>query len=184
MLKKIIDETKPKIDKAIEAFSEDLKGVRASRVSAELVENIKVSYYGTQTPLKQMASIVVSDASNIIVSPWDRNALGDIESTLRNVQINFTISNDGHSIRLTLPPMSQERRQELVKLVSQKAELTRIGIRNLREEAWKTIQRLEKSAQLTEDDRYQGEEELNKLVKDYDKKIEEILAAKCQQIES
>jgi len=184
MLKKIVDDFKPKIDKAIEVFSQDLKGVRASRASAELVENIKVSYYGTQTPLKQMASIVVSDASNILVSPWDRNALGDIENALRSTQINFTITNDGHSIRLTLPPMSQERRQELIKLVSQKAEMTRIGIRNLREESWKTIRSLEKSGQLTEDDRYQGEEELNKLIKDYDKKIEEILAAKCRQIES
>lgn len=184
MFQKIISDLRPKMDRVIGDFDEDLKKIHASRASSELIGDLKVSYYGVQTPLKQMASIVIADAMNIIISPWDKNALGDIESGLRSSNLNLTITNDGHAIRLTLPPMSQERRQELVKMISQKAETIRIGLRNLREEAWKTIQKLEREGQLTEDDRYRGEEELNNLIKDYDKKIEDIFLSKKQQLES
>lgn len=178
MLQPILNHLRPKMDEVVTKLKEDLQTVRTGKASAGLVENISVSYYGAQTPLKQMAQINTPEANLISIQPWDTASLGDIETALRNSSLGFGISNDGRVVRVTLPPMTEERRMEFIKLIHQKAESSRIVLRNLREEAWKDIQRLEKDGSLTEDDRDRGKEDLNKLIEEFNKKILEAIEAK------
>lgn len=177
-LQPILNRLKPKMDEVIEKFEEDLRTVRTGKATTPLVENISISYYGTQTPLKNMASINTPDPNLIVIQPWDINALGDIEIGLRNVQISFGVTNDGRVIRLSLPPLTQERRVEFIKLIHQKAESCRVALRSLRQNSWEEVQKLEKSGQLTEDDKYQGEKDLNKLIEDHNEKIRLLVEAK------
>lgn len=178
MLQPILNQLRPKMEEVIQKLKEDLQTVRTGKASTGLVENIYVSYYGTQTPLKQMAQVSTPDANLITIQPWDANSLGDIENALRNADLGFGITSDGRVIRISLPPMTEERRNEFIKLIHQKAEGCRITLRNLREESWREIQKLQKNGQLTEDDRYRGEEELNKIIEDYNKKILTLIEAK------
>lgn len=184
MLQKIFSALKPKMNEVVEKYQEDLRTIRTGKANPGLIDNLNVSYYGTQTPLKQMANISVIDATLITVQPWDANALGDIENALRNSNLGFGLTSDGRVIRLSLPPMTEERRNEFIKLIHQKAEGAKIVLRNLRKEAWEEVQRLEKLAQITEDDRYDAEKELNKLIEDYNKKIIDLTDTKEKELKS
>lgn len=166
------------MDEVVQKLTEDLQMLRTGKASASLVENIQVSYYGTQTPLKNMAQISTPDAFLIVVQPWDANATGDVENSLRNSSLGFGVASDGRVIRLTLPPLTQERRAEFIKLIHQKAESCRIVLRSLRQEAWEEIQKEKKQGKLTEDDLYEGEKELNKQIEDYNQKIKKIIEDK------
>jgi len=178
MLQPILNKLRPKMEEVISKLKEDLQTVRTGKASVSLVDNVIVSYYGAQTPLKQMAQIATPDANLITVQPWDTNSLGDIENALRNSNLGFGVVSDGRLVRLNLPPMTEERRNEFIKLIHQKAEACRIALRNLREESWREIQREEKNSELTEDDRYQGEKDLNKMIEDANKKILELIESK------
>ncbi|MEI6040481.1 MAG: ribosome recycling factor [Candidatus Berkelbacteria bacterium] len=182
MLQPIINKIGPKMDEVVAKLKEDLQTIRTGKASASLVDNISVSYYGASTPLKNMANVSTPDASLISIQPWDISSLNDIETALRNSNLGFGITNDGRVIRISLPPLTQERRLEFVKLTHQKAEASRIVLRTLREEAWKEIQALEKAGSLTEDDRYRGEELLNKEIADYNKKILELSELKEKEL--
>ncbi len=184
MLQPILNRLRPKMDEVIQKLKEDLQTVRTGKASVALVDNIFVSYYGAQTPLKQMAQVNTPDANLIVIQPWDINSLGDIEIALRNADLGFGVTNDGRVVRISLPPMTEERRMEFIKLIHQKAEAVRITLRNLREEAWREVQRLEKAGSLTEDDRYQGEKDLNKLIEDFNKKIQELIEAKEKELKT
>lgn len=184
MLQPILNQLRPKMDEVITKLKEDLQTVRTGKASAGLVDNIVVSYYGTQTPLKQMAQVSTPDANLITIQPWDANSLGDIENALRNADLGFGITNDGRVVRISLPPMTEERRMDFIKLIHQKAEAVRIVLRNLREESWREIQRLEKDGSLTEDDRYQGEKDLNKLIEEANKKIQDLIEAKEKELKT
>ena len=177
-LQPIMNSLRPKMDEVIQKFDEDLRTIRTGKASTSLVENILISYYGTQTPLKNMASLTTPDPNLIVIQPWDVNSLGDIEISIRNLNLGFGVTNDGRVIRLSLPPLTQERRAEFIKLTHQKAESCRVTLRGLRQGAWEEIQKLEKGGQLTEDDRYQGGKDLNKLIEDYNEKIRLIIEAK------
>ena len=139
-----------KFEQVIEKLKDDFRGIRTGRASAGLVENIVVSYYGQNTPLKQMANITTPDASLIQIQPWDKNALGDIELAIRNSDLNLSPTNDGNVVRISLPPMTQERREELVRNISKKAEEGRIALRNVRGETWEQIQKMQKSGEITD----------------------------------
>lgn len=178
MIDKILRALRPKMDEVIEKLKEDLKSIRTGKASAALVENILINYYGTQTPLKNMANISTPDAFLIVVQPWDANALGDIEIGLRNANLSLGLTNDGRVVRITLPPLTEERRHEFIKIIHQKAEGCRIVLRTLRQEAWEEIQKEKKSGEITEDDLYAGEKDLNKLIDDYNQKIKELIDAK------
>ena len=154
------------MDEVLTKLRDDLQTVRTGKASSQVVENILISYYGAKTPLKNMANISTPDAFLIVVQPWDANALNDIENSLRASDLGFGLSNDGRVVRITMPPMTEERRNDFVKLIHQKAEAARITLRNLRQEAWDEIQKEKKSGELTEDDLYQGEKELNKMIED------------------
>lgn len=184
MLTPIINKLRPKMDEVVDKFSEDLQTIRTGKANSALVENILIPYYGSQTPLKNMANISVPDAFLIVIQAWDANANSDIENTLRSSDLGFGISSDGHVIRLTLPALTQERRMEFIKIIHAKAESARITLRNLRQEAWEEVQKEEKSGELTEDDLYSGEKDLNKLIETYNDKIKTVIDTKEKELKT
>ncbi len=182
MFQKIISQLKPKMQEVIDKLGDSFRGIRTGKASSALVENIAVNYYGSKVPLKQMANITTPDANLIVIQPWDVNSLGDIELAIQNSEIGINPSNDGRMIRLSLPPMTAERREELVKMIHKAAEESRIVLRNLREEAWREVKQLESQKQITEDGRYQAEKELNKLIEDFNRKVTDLIETKEKEI--
>ncbi len=182
MYKDVINDKRKDFDKSIEHFKEELNQLRTGRASSVLVEKLSVDYYGTKTPLKQMASITIPEARTIVISPWDKSALSGIEKAIRESQLNLNPVNDGQVVRINIPALTEERRKELVKVLNQRAEEARIVVRKHREEVWEEIQNLEKEGVIGEDDKFAGKEELQKVVDEYNKKIEEIRAEKEKEI--
>ena len=182
MYQKVISDLKRKFDQVIDKLTEDFASVRTGRASSSLVDNIVVTYYGSTVPLKQMAQITTPDASLIVVQPWDKGALADVELAIRNSELGLSPTNDGSVIRVALPPLTQERRDELIRNISKKGEEGRIALRNIRGEAWDQVKKMEKSSELTEDDRYSAEEELNKIIDEYNKKIENLISEKEKEL--
>lgn len=182
MIEQIVKKIRPLMDQIIAQFQEEIAKLRVGRASAGLVEDIPVSYYGSTAPLKSMASISTPDANLIVVQPWDQNSLRDIETAVRNSEIQLSPVNDGRSIKIAIPPMTQERREEFVKSLAQKTEATRVALRNSRKEAWEDIQKLQKNGEISEDDKYRGEELLNKAIDEYNSKVAQITEAKEKEI--
>ena len=160
MYQEAIRKIKPQMQEVLKKLEEEFRNIRTGRANTSIVENIKVNYYGTQTPLKQMASLTTPDANSILISPWDQNALGDIETSIRASELGFNPINDGRNIRIVLPPLTEERRKEMSKMVEDMAEEARVGLRNIRQIVWNDIKKMEKDKKITEDDRYSAEDEL------------------------
>jgi len=184
MIQPILYKLKPRMAEVITKLEEDLRSIRTGKANPALIENIIVPYYGTPTPLKNMASIAAPDAFLLVVQPWDVNILTDIENGLRNANLGFGVTSDGHVVRITLPPLTQERRLEFIKLIHQKAESARIVLRNLRQEAWEEVQKEKKNSQIGEDDLYRGESELNKLIESYNINIRDLIGAKEKELKA
>jgi len=182
MYKEIIDRKKEELEKSLEHFKEELNQVRTGRASSALVEGLMVDYYGVKSPLKQVASITTPEPRTIMIAPWDKDNLVNIEKALRESQLNLNPNNDGQVIRINIPPLNEERRKELVKLLNQKAEDGKISIRKHREEMWEEIQNLEKEGKMGEDDKFIGKDKLQEVIDEYNKKIEEIRAKKEEEI--
>lgn len=182
MLADILAALKPKMEERFNHFGEEIKQIRVGRAESSLVENLSVSFYGTTMPLKQMASISTPSPNLITISPWDKNALSDIELAIKNSNLSLNPTNDGNVIRLSLPPLSEERRKELSKLIHDNAEQLKISLRTIRQDAWQHIVRSERNHELSEDDRYKGEAELNKIIAEYNKKIDAIITEKEKNI--
>lgn len=178
----VTKEVDQKMNDALEHLKEQFKLVRTSRASTSLVENLMVEYYGTKTPLIQMAQITVPAPNQILIQPWDKNSLADIENGIRNSDLNLNPVNDGKVIRLTLPPLTEERRRELSKIVASYAEEAKISVRNARGEAWDSVQDKVKSGQLTEDDKFDLKNDLQKLAEKYDQEIDHLAALKESEI--
>jgi ribosome recycling factor len=182
MLDEILKETKPKMEEQIRRFLEEIKTIRAGKAEISLVEDIQISYYGSTLPLKQMASISTPSPTLIVIEPWDKNALGDIELAIRNSGLSLNPTNDGNLVRISLPPLSLERRKELSKIIKDKGEETKVSLRNIRQEAWQKVVKAEREHTLSEDDRYKGEAELNKMIFEFNKKIDESVKQKEAEI--
>jgi len=181
-LDEILKETRPKMEERFNRFIEEVKTLRAGKAETSLVEDVPVSYYGTTLPLKQLASISTPSPTLIVITPFDKNAINDIELAIINSNLGFSPANDGNVVRISLPPLSEERRKELVKILKDKAEETRIALRNIRQTEWQKVVLAEREGKIGEDDRYKGEEELNKLIADFNKKIEENVSQKEKEI--
>jgi ribosome recycling factor len=173
-IREIISQKDGQFEKAIIHFQEEAAKIRTGRANPSLVENLLVDYYGQKTPLKQMAAISIPEARQIMIQPWDRESLTQIEAAIRESDLGLNPSNDGLGIRLTLPQLNEDTRRDLVKVLNQRAEEGRIAIRGLREELWKEIQDLEKGGEIAEDDKFTGKELLQKKVDDCNQKIEDI----------
>lgn len=181
-LNSLLKKLEPKVEEALNYLKEELNGLSTGKASTTLLEDIKVAYYGTQMPLKQLANISVVDASNLAVQPFDKSSLGEIEKAIKEAELSLSVTNDGQNVRVSLPPLSDERRQELTKVVKDKAEEVRVSVRNAREEIWDQIQDLEKKGRLTEDDKYKGQSELNKKIEEVNKKIDELAKGKEKEL--
>jgi ribosome recycling factor len=172
--KEIISQKDEHFEKAIGHFQEEAAKIRTGRANPSLVENLLVDYYGQKTPLKQMAAISIPEARQIMIQPWDRESLTQIEAAIRESDLGLNPNNDGLGIRLTLPQLNEDTRKDLVKVLNARAEESRIAVRGLREELWKEIQDLEKSGVIAEDDKFTAKELLQKKVDDCNQKIEDI----------
>jgi len=178
-IEKTIKEVRRKMEDAVRNFERDLASLRTGRATAALVENLQVEVYGTKMPLKGIASIVVSDATSLIIQPFDKNNLLAIEQAVRDSDLGLSPVNTGAAIRLVFPPMTEERRKELTKVIWDKAEQTRIALRLIRKEAWEFSQKIPST---TEDDRYYIEEQLNKIIEDQNRIIEELAKKKEEDV--
>lgn len=158
-------------EKVIEHLKNDISSLRTGRATPALVEDIVVEAYGSRQPLKTIASINVQDAKTLAIDPWDKSLVQAIDSALRNSQLGINPVNDGRLIRLPLPDLTQDRRQELIKVLHQKLETARISIRKVREEIRDDIDKKEKAKEMSEDEKYKLQDELEKWVKDYNDKI-------------
>ncbi len=177
-----LKEAKGRMAKAVEVLAHDLATIRTGRASPALVENIKIDYYGTPTPLKQLAQITTPEARLILIHPWDRSTIRAIERALQQSELGVNPTNDGTLIRIVLPPLSEERRRELAKVVRQRVEQARVAVRNVRRDAHDHLRRLEKEHQISEDELKRAEQELQKLTDSYITEIERLGEAKEEEV--
>ncbi len=173
MLKDIYKEAESRMKGAIQALEEDLSGIRTGRASPALVERLHVEYYGTPTPLVQLASINVPEPRSLLIRPFDITTLRAIERAIQASDLGLNPNNDGKTIRLILPPLTEERRRELVKVVHSRLEEARIAVRNIRRDSIRDMREFEQEKLISEDDRERGEDELQKIT---DRYIEEVTA--------
>ena len=182
MLSGKIQNLKSQMQEVLDFFGQELNKIRTGRANSSLIEDFKVPYYGKEMPLKTVASISVPQANLITVQPWDSGSLNDIETTLRNSGMGLNVSSDGRIIRLVLPPMTAERREELSKLIEKMAEENKIKLRNLRREVWDEIQKDQKAGTISEDDKYDTQKQLQDLIENFEKQINQSLEKKITEI--
>jgi len=180
--KDVIRDTESKMKKTLEATQREFSMVRTGRASTALVENLRVEYYGAPTPLKQVASVTIPDARLVMIQPWDKNALADIEKAILKSEIGITPTNDGKSIRLSMPSLTDERKSELDKVLKKLAEDGRVSLRTCRHGAVEHIRKLGKDKTITEDEEFKSKEEIQKLTDKYIKDIDNLLASKEKEI--
>jgi ribosome recycling factor len=171
-------EAAEKMEKAVEVAKEDFAAIRTGRANPALYAKVMVEYYGTPTPLQQLASFQVSDARTILITPFDKTALRDIERALSDSEVGANPSNDGNVIRVVLPELTQERRKEYVKIVKGKGEDAKVSIRSIRRKAKESLDRLVKDGEVGEDDGTRGERELDGLTKQHTDSVDELVKRK------
>jgi ribosome recycling factor len=181
-LQDLIETTELEMDEKVGKLRGELGTLRTGRASPQLIEGVKVEYYGAQVPLKQVASISVSEGRTLELRPWDPTALAEIEKALQKSDVGVPPQNDGKTIRLTMPALTQDRRQEMVKIVRKMGEETKVAIRNIRREFIEKVKKAEKAKELSEDDRIRQEEVAQKLTDTYTAKVDEQLAVKEKEI--
>ena len=182
MLNEIYENTKEHMEKSIEALKHDLNTLRTGKVSTAVVENIKVDYYGTPTPLNQVGSVLATDATTITINPWEKNLLKDIEHVIQMANIGVNPNNDGEVIKLFFPPMTEEERKKQAKKGKEFSERAKIAIRNIRRDANDKIKKLQKEKEITEDESKSGQNEIQKITDSFVAKVDEIVNKKIDEI--
>ncbi len=180
--KEIIEKTKPEMGERITHLQNEMKKIRADRATPSLVEDIVVDCFDQRLPLKQLAAISCPEQRQILIQPWDRSYTKDIITALQKAESALSPMVENDSIRITLPPLTEEYRQSLLKLLSSKKEEARVEVKRIREEAWKEIQSQEKAGEITEDDKFRAKDELQKVLDDYNKQIEEIVQKREEEV--
>jgi ribosome recycling factor len=178
----VIGELKESMQKHIQFLEKSLKKVRTGRASPALLDGIRVDYYGVPTPLNQVANISVPESQLLVISPWDASVIGNIEKAIQKSELSLVPSNDGKIIRITIPPLTEERRKELVKIIKKMGEECKINIRNSRRDANNQLKDLKKDGEISEDNFHGYQDDVQKITDDYIKKTDEVLAAKEQEI--
>lgn len=181
-MKTLIEHTKLKLDKVIDHLKTQLASIRSGRVAPSLVENIKVEAYGSMTPLIELASITSPEPRLLLISPWDKSLLKEIEKSLLSANLGVQPAVDGNLIRLNFPPLTEERRRELSKTMNIKLEEAKVGVRNVREEVLKDLKEKKNSGQISEDDFFLAQKELQKLIDEYNKIIKDLGQEKEKEI--
>ena len=177
-----LENAESKMQKCIEALKKEFGSIRAGRAMPSLLDKISVNYYNTLTPLNQLANISVPEARLLVIQPWDKNLIGDIEKAIMKSDLGLTPNSDGSVIRLAVPQLTEERRKELVKVVRKKAEESRVAVRNVRREANDLLKAEEKGSRITEDELRIGQEEINDITKNKIEDIDKVLEGKEQEI--
>ncbi len=182
MLSDVYQETEERMDKAINILVQELNTIRTGRANPSLVELLPIEYYGTQTPLQELASISVPESRSLLIRPYDPSSLKNIEKAILKSDLGLMPNNDGENIRLVLPTPTEERRLELVKVVSIKAEDSLIAIRNIRRESIRNLRDFEDEKMIPEDDLHRGEEKVQEIIDTYTQKIDTICERKEEEI--
>ncbi len=182
MYKEILNRIKPEIEKVANYYKGELSKMRTGRASPSLVEDLQAECYGQLLPLKQLATISLGDSRSILIQPWDKSILPAIEKAISSSNLNLNPIVDGDKIRIQLPSMTEENRKNLVKILKEKMEEARVSIRRWREKAWEEIQEGFKKGEIREDDKFRGKDELQKMIDDYNEKIEELDKKKEEEI--
>ncbi|KML43731.1 MULTISPECIES: ribosome recycling factor [Bacillaceae] len=182
MPKQVISDAKERMTKAISAYSRELASIRAGKANASLLDRITVDYYGAPTPVNQLAGVSAPEARLLVITPYDKTILGEIEKAILKSDIGLNPSNDGSVIRLAIPQLTEERRKELVKVVKKESEEAKVAIRNVRRDANDDLKKLEKNGEITEDDLRGFSDDIQKLTDDHISKIDELTKEKEKEI--
>jgi ribosome recycling factor len=182
MLADVYQDTEERMEKAMNAMTQELNSVRTGRANPSLVEMLPIEYYGTLTSLQELAGISVPETRSLLIRPYDPSSLKNIEKAILKSDLGLTPNNDGENIRLVLPTPTEDRRRELVKVVGVKAEEARIAIRNIRRDSIRNLREFEDEGMVTEDDLHRGEDKVQEITDNYTKKIEEVCEKKESEI--
>ena len=182
MIESTLEETKARMGKTISDLENELKRVRTGRASLSLLDGIRVDYYGTQTVLNQMASLSVPESRLIVIQPWDVSAIKEIEKAILKSDLGLTPSSDGKLIRISFPPLTEDRRKELVKVVSKMCEEHKIAVRNIRRDSNELLKGFKKDGDISEDDAFKGQDQVQKITDTFIAKIDEIYKDKEKEI--
>ena len=182
MIDSVYDDAQDRMADSIDALKNDFKMVRTGRASLALFEGMRISYYGTSTPLNQVASLSIPESRLVVINPWDQSIIGDIEKEILKSELGLTPMNDGKVIRISIPALTEERRKELVKVVGKIAEEHKVSIRNIRRDANELLKGLKKDGDISEDDFFRGQDKVQKITDDYIKSVDEICQEKEKEI--
>jgi len=182
MLNEIYNECEKKMQSSIEHMQKEFKTLRTGKVTTSVLDNVKIDYYGTATPLDQVGSVLATDATTIVINPWEKNLLGDIESAINAANIGVNPNNDGDQIKLFFPPMTVEQRQESVKQMKSMGENAKVSVRNDRRHSNDTVKKLEKEKEITQDESKSAQDNIQKLTDKYISQIDSILKEKEAEI--
>lgn len=181
-MQELLKNTEEKMEKSIAALEREYKSIRAGRANASVLDRITVDYYGVPTPIQQMAAISIPEARILMIQPWDISTLKEIEKAILTSEIGINPQNDGKVIRLNFPPLTEERRKEIVKEVKKKSEDAKVALRNQRRDALDKLKALKKASNITEDEESDGEKKIQKLTDKFCKESDEICSAKEKEI--
>jgi ribosome recycling factor len=182
MVDEIFEDLKDRMGKSIESLKREYSRLRTGRASISLLDGIRVSYYDTPTPLNQMASLAVPEPRLIVIQPWDKTAIEDIEKAILKSELGLTPMNDGKVIRISIPPLTEERRKELVKVARKMSEENKVAIRNIRRDANEMLKDLKKEKEISEDDLFRSQEEVQKATDQFISQVDELCAVKEKEI--
>lgn len=182
MVRELIADGKRRMESAVEALRHEFNSVRTGRASTGLLDRIQVDYYGAKTPLKQVASVATPDARTISITVYDKNAVSLVVRAIQESDLGLTPNSDGNVVRLAIPPLTSERRQELVKMVKSMAEDSRVAVRNVRRDVMHDLKELKKEGEVSEDDEHRAEDEVQKLTDGFVEKINEVVHHKEEEI--
>ncbi|MCK8600670.1 ribosome recycling factor [Syntrophobacteraceae bacterium DRH4] len=163
MLNDVYEDARDRMQKALESLERDYKRLRTGRASVALVDGIRVEYYGTSTPLNQLATLTIPEPRTIMIQPWDTTIVGEVEKAILKSELGLTPMNDGKIIRINVPPLTEERRRDLVKIIKKMAEEAKVAVRNIRRDANEMIKDLKKEKEISEDDQFRAQDEIQKI---------------------
>ncbi|MDD2853444.1 MAG: ribosome recycling factor [Desulfuromonadaceae bacterium] len=182
MAKNVLDDMKTHMEKSLGVLKNEFQKIRTGRASTGILDAVTIEYYGNTSPLSQVATLAVPEARTITITPWEAKMIGPIEKAILNANIGLTPSNDGKAIRLNLPPLTEERRKEIVKGLKKKAEEDKIALRNIRRDAIDKLKKLEKDKTLTEDELKKYEKDVQEITKAFEMKMDEAVAHKEKEV--
>ena len=182
MVKDVIAKTRVGMEKSIDALKKEFSRVRTGRASINLLDDVRVDYYGTPTPLSQIATLIVPEPRLITIQPWEKKLIPDIERAILKADLGLNPASDGVLVRIAIPPLTEDRRKEMVKLIKRMTEDAKVAIRNVRREANDSLKKLEKDKEISEDELKRGEKEIQDLTDAFVKKTDEVMAVKEKEV--